>query len=228
MRMGAWLFATLAIWAALLRLPLYGACSLLLAAGLGRLIGECGRGPCPAPAAAAIRPGGAPRRAGHPGGPLVGSGGRSGIPRGGRIAGTARGRPQRRADRLGHRPRLQPEPVRLSPGHHPQPVAVGAAGRPVQPGRGAGPVDVSLAWLHLHRPVAVPAQFPVEVHARHAGSRPWPSTWPRGAIRPPGSRRTPTCCNYETGLARGFAHFEDYPLTPRSLLGRTVPGTGSS
>ena len=32
------------------------------------------------------------------------------------------------------------------------------------------------------------------------------------------------CCNYETGLDRGFAHFEDYPLTPRSLLGRTVPG----
>ena len=32
------------------------------------------------------------------------------------------------------------------------------------------------------------------------------------------------CCNYETGLARGFAHFEDFPLTPRSLLGRTVPG----
>ena len=32
------------------------------------------------------------------------------------------------------------------------------------------------------------------------------------------------CCSYETGLARGFAHFEDYPLTPRSLLGRTVPG----
>ena len=32
------------------------------------------------------------------------------------------------------------------------------------------------------------------------------------------------CCNYETGLDRGFAHYEDYPLTPRSLLGRTVAG----
>ena len=31
------------------------------------------------------------------------------------------------------------------------------------------------------------------------------------------------CCNYETGLARGFAHFEDYTLTPRSLLSRAVP-----
>ena len=35
---GSWLFATLAIWSALLRMPLYGACSLLLAAGLGRPI----------------------------------------------------------------------------------------------------------------------------------------------------------------------------------------------
>ncbi len=34
----SWVFVTLAIWAALLRLPLYGACSLLLAAGLGRQI----------------------------------------------------------------------------------------------------------------------------------------------------------------------------------------------
>ncbi len=32
------------------------------------------------------------------------------------------------------------------------------------------------------------------------------------------------CCNFETGLARGFAHFEDFPLSPRSLVGRTVPG----
>ena len=34
----AWLFATLAIWSALLRLPMYGACSLVLAAGLARPI----------------------------------------------------------------------------------------------------------------------------------------------------------------------------------------------
>ena len=39
MRAATWLFAMLAIWAALLRMPLYGACSFLLAAGLGRPIG---------------------------------------------------------------------------------------------------------------------------------------------------------------------------------------------
>jgi arylsulfatase A-like enzyme len=32
------------------------------------------------------------------------------------------------------------------------------------------------------------------------------------------------CCNYETGLSRGFAHYEDYSLKPWSLLSRTVPG----
>ena len=32
-------------------------------------------------------------------------------------------------------------------------------------------------------------------------------------------------CSYETGLDRGFAEYEDYPLTPRFLLGRTVPGS---
>ncbi len=36
LRAASWLFATLAIWTALLRLPLYGVASLILAAGLGR------------------------------------------------------------------------------------------------------------------------------------------------------------------------------------------------
>jgi arylsulfatase A-like enzyme len=31
-------------------------------------------------------------------------------------------------------------------------------------------------------------------------------------------------CSYESGLNRGFAHFEDYPLTFRYWLGSTIPG----
>ncbi len=31
-------------------------------------------------------------------------------------------------------------------------------------------------------------------------------------------------CHYESGLTRGFAHFEDFPLNPRSFLSRTEPG----
>jgi hypothetical protein len=32
------------------------------------------------------------------------------------------------------------------------------------------------------------------------------------------------CCNYETDLDRGFLHYEGYDLTPTSFLSRTVPG----
>jgi arylsulfatase A-like enzyme len=31
-------------------------------------------------------------------------------------------------------------------------------------------------------------------------------------------------CSYETGLDRGFVHFEDYPLTPQFVLSRTMHG----
>ncbi len=61
LKAASWLFATLAIWSALLRMPLYGACSLVLAAGLARPIGDAVVGPSPALAADAIDPGGDPR-----------------------------------------------------------------------------------------------------------------------------------------------------------------------
>ncbi len=31
-------------------------------------------------------------------------------------------------------------------------------------------------------------------------------------------------CSYESGMNRGFAHYEDYPLTPLAVLGTTGPG----
>ncbi len=31
-------------------------------------------------------------------------------------------------------------------------------------------------------------------------------------------------CSYESGMDRGFAHYEDYPLTLRTVLGSTMPG----
>jgi arylsulfatase A-like enzyme len=33
------------------------------------------------------------------------------------------------------------------------------------------------------------------------------------------------CCSYESGLDRGFIHYEDYPLTPYAFVGRTLPGS---
>ena len=59
---GSWLFATLAIWSALLRLPLYGACTLLLAAGLGRPISAAVASSRLVPADGAIHLRGAARR----------------------------------------------------------------------------------------------------------------------------------------------------------------------
>ena len=146
---------------------------LLLAAGLARLIGD---------AVAARRPD--PRRCDTSLAGLLGAAGRPGGRS--RRAGRRSGNPARWPD-CRHRPpgarnvilivwdtvrAYDLGALRLSPGYHPQPVAVGAAGRPVSLGGGAGPVDLSLAQLLLHRPVAVPAQYPVEVHARHPGSDP--------------------------------------------------------
>jgi arylsulfatase A-like enzyme len=31
-------------------------------------------------------------------------------------------------------------------------------------------------------------------------------------------------CSYESGLDRGFVHYEDYPLSPRTILSSTMPG----
>ena len=31
-------------------------------------------------------------------------------------------------------------------------------------------------------------------------------------------------CSYESEMDRGFVHYEDYPLTPRTMLGSTLPG----
>ena len=77
LRAGSWLFATLAIWSALLRMPLYGACSLLLAAGLGRVIGDAVAARGLDPRQMRSRLGGAPRRTGCPCRPLVGLAGGS-------------------------------------------------------------------------------------------------------------------------------------------------------
>ncbi len=192
LRVAAWLFATLAIWAALLRLPLYAACSLLLAVGIGRLIGDAVvvRGLSPRPVA--ICRGGPADRARSPGGALVRLGRRPRTSRGGRIAGGADRRPERRADRLGYGALLQPRPLRLLPGYDAQPVAVGTERRQVRLRPGACPLDVSLR---------IPASSPASGLSGSILSgtsgwirpiRPWRSTWRRGAIRPPGSRRIPT------------------------------------
>ena len=172
-RAGSWLFATLAIWAALLRMPLYAVGSLLLAAGLGRVIVDAiaARGG-PDSRRVRQRPAGARRRAGRAGGRVVGSGGVPRVPGGGPVAVDDGAGPQRRVDRLGHRPLLQPGPLRVWPEHLAQPGAVRGQGHRLRLRHGSRPVDLSLAQLLLHRPVADEDQHPVEDEARHPGSDP--------------------------------------------------------
>ena len=192
LRAGSWLFATLAIWAALLRLPLYGACSLLLAAGLGRPISDAVASPWLVPAGGAIHPGGAPRSAGCSGGSLVGPAGDPGKPRGGRIAATTPGCPQRRVDRLGHGPRLQPEPYGYP--RNTTPNLARWARKGVR-------YDLALApapWTYPSHSCFFTGQWPFKLNSQWKFTLDTPDPTLaeylalRGAIRPPGSRRTPT------------------------------------
>ena len=169
-----------------------------------------GRGPRPGLAADAAWPRGAARRPGPLGGRLLGPGGTPRTPGGGRVAGAPPRVPERGADRLGHGPRLQPGPLRISPGHDPQPCPVGATGRrlPTRPWR--------------RRPGRIPrtvASSPASGRSRSIPSgirrstprpRPWPSTWPHAGYQTAGFVANTNSCTYESGLDRGFAHFEDY------------------
>ena len=167
--------------------------------------------------------GAARRRRMCPGGSLVGLAVGSGIPVRGRTSCPRPAHSQRRIDRLGHRPCLQREHLRLFPQHHTQPGTVGTAGCHVQVRDGSGTLDVSVARLFLHRPVAPQCQFAVEIHLWTLPASHWPNTCPNGAIRLAGSWQTQTAAPMRPVL-RGFAHFEDYPLTPWAILSRTVPG----
>ena len=91
LRAVTWFFATLAIWSALLRMPLYGVCSLLLGAGLGRLIGDAVAPIVAHPRRMTIDLRGARRRRMCPGGALVGLAVGSGIPVRGRTSSRAPG-----------------------------------------------------------------------------------------------------------------------------------------
>ena len=118
----------------------------------------------------------------------------------------------------------QPEPLRLSRG---TPPPTWRGGR----GRASG-----TTWPWRQPPGRTPriaasspasglsSSIPSGIHARRPGSRPWPSTWPRGAIRPPGSRRTPAAAVTRPGWIGASPISRIIPLTPRSFLGRTVPG----
>jgi arylsulfatase A-like enzyme len=223
LRAGTWLFATLAIWGALLRMPLYGLSSLLLAAGLGRLIsvGIAARDGRPWRARSTL--------AGLLGVLVI-------------LAAGSSGWQAIREHRAGAGLPAPPANARnavlivwdtvralnLSLHDYPRdttPNLVRWARKgvrfslPLAPApwtypshscffTGRWPLQVNSQWkYHLDAPVPTLAEYLASRGYQTAGF----------------SANT-ACCSYETGLDRGFTHYEDFPMTPRSLLSRTVPG----
>jgi arylsulfatase A-like enzyme len=220
LRAGSWLLATLAFWAALLRLPLYDECKLLLAIGVGRLIGD---------AVAAHRA--EARRAllavlGVLAVLAVGSSGQQLV----REYWAVR--------------RLPPAPPRarnvvLIVWDTVRAYNLGTFGY----SRNTTPhleswtrTGVKYAYTLAAAPWTFPShscfftgQWPLKLDAQrkmtldtadptlaeYLASRGYQTA---GFVANTG------CCTYESGLARGFAHFEDYSLTPLSILTRTVAG----
>jgi arylsulfatase A-like enzyme len=223
LRAGAWLFATLAFWGALLRMPLYGSGSLLLAAGLGRLAAD---------AVAGYR--------GHPRPPWYTFAGLLGLL--GVLAVLSSGRQVVQEYRaMAGLPAPQPgacnvvlivwDTVRaynLSLYGYPRmttPNLVRWAQRGVR-------YDLALApapWTYPSHSSFFTGQWPYRLNSQWNSTldTPYPTLaeyLTSQGYQTAGFSANTNCCSYETKLDRGFIHFEDYPLTPQSLCGRTVAG----
>jgi arylsulfatase A-like enzyme len=224
LRAGSWLLATLAIWAALLRTPLHGAAALILAAGLAREISRL-------IAAFIVRH---PFRARQVFYGLV-------------VvlivmAALSSGRQAIREHRA--RAGLPPPPPRaqnvvlivwdtirsasLSLHDYPRdttPNLVRWARRGVQFSLPLAPAP----WTYASHSCFFTGQWPHKLNSqwKHTLDAPDPTLAEYLASRgyqTAGFVANTIYASYESGLDRGFAHYEDYPLTPLTMLGRTVPG----
>jgi len=224
LRAGAWLFATLALWAALLRMPLYGVCTLLLAAGLGRPIST---------AVVVFN-----RHPWHARYALVGLLGPLIV-----LAALSSGREavrNYRAETSLPAPNAGARNVILIVWDTVRASNLSLYGYP----RNTTPNLVAWARKGVRHTMALaPAPWTYPSHSSFFTGQ-WPyqlnsqwnytldATYPTLAeylasrgYQTVGFVANTRCCSYETGLDRGFAHYEDYPLTPQFLLGRTVPGS---
>jgi arylsulfatase A-like enzyme len=224
LRVGAWLFATLAIWAALLRMPFYGICTLILAAGLAR--------PISAAVAIYIR---RPRHARYALAGVFGaliilaglSSGQRAVRKHLAASALPAARPGARNVLLivwdtvrspnlslyGYRRNTSPnlmnwarKGVRYTLALAPAPWTYPSHSSFFT---GQWPYNLNSQWNY-----ALDANVPTL--AEYLASKGYQTVAFAANTR---------CCSYETGLDRGFLHFEDYPLTPRFFFGRTVPGS---
>jgi arylsulfatase A-like enzyme len=223
MRAASWLFAVLAIWAALLRLPLYGACTFLLAVGLGR----------PISAAMASRAWQA-RTVGYTLAGLLGllsilaalSSGRQAIREHLAVAGLPPAPPGARNVVL-----IVWDTVRaynLSPYGYARNTTPNLA-RCAREGVLYNLAVAPAPWTYPSHSCFFTGRWPFQLNSQRDFTLETPDPTlaeylaSRG-YQTAGFAANTAWCNNETGLARGFTHFEDFSLTPRSLLDRTVPG----
>jgi arylsulfatase A-like enzyme len=223
-RSAIWLFATLAIWMPLLRAPLYGAATLLVAAGLARWISRIAAGHpratrrlarvglvaglvlLSATAIVSLR-----RQA------LAESQALARLPAAPAGAGNVIliVMDTVRAESLGlygYRRDTSPElarwakrGVRFDWAMAPAPWTFPSHGSFLT---GRWPSELNAHWTPILDPTA-------PTLAGFLASR---------GVVTAGFAANTHWCSYESGMDRGFVHYEDYPLTWRTILGSTVPG----
>ena len=220
---GSWLFATLAIWAVLFRLPLYGVASLLLAAGLGRLI--------MGPVTALVKQPARRRYA------LAGIFGTLGL-----LAALSSGRQWAReycaVNGLAAPPPGAKNVVlivwdtvrayNLAINGYPRRTTPNLERWALQGVR----YHLAVApapWTYASHGCFLTGQWPYKLNSQwdHVLDSPDPTLAEyltgRG-YQTAGFAANTNYLSYETGLDRGFTHFEDYPLTPQYFFDRTAPG----
>jgi arylsulfatase A-like enzyme len=221
--LASWLLLTVAIWAALLRAPLYGAATLILSAGLGRLIGGA--------VAIAVE---------HPRRLRCTLGGLLGllillmaIPARGQAAREGRG-----LDGLSA-PAPAARNVVLIVWDTVRAYNVSLHGYPrettpnlkrwAREGVRYTLATAAAPWTYPSHSCFFTGQWPFKLNsqwknalegsdstlAEYLSAREYETV---------GFAANTNCCHYETGLDRGFGRYEDYPLSPFTLLGRTAPG----
>ena len=224
LRAGAWLFATLAIWAALLRLPLYGICTLILAVGLGRPISTAVAAFCQNP-----------RRARYALAGLFGvlivlaalSSGHQAVRKYRAATALPAPAPGARNVVLIVWDTVRAPSVSLyGYDRDNTPNLRRWAGKGVRYLMAVAPAP----WTYPSHSCFFTGQWPYQLNTQWNSSL--DATCPtlaeylasRGYQTAAFVANT-RCCSYETGLDRGFAHYEDYPLTPEFFLGRTFAGS---
>jgi arylsulfatase A-like enzyme len=224
LRANAWFFVTVAIWLALLRLPIYAVGSLFLAAGVGMQISR-----------GVVAVFARPRQALFT---FVGLIGLLVI-----LAGLSSGlRAVRKSRTVAALPAAPPnarnvilivwDAVRaasLSLHDYPRDTTPNL----VRWARNGVRYNVALApapWTYPSHTSFFTGHWPFELssQSRYSLDAPVPTLAEHLTSRgyqTAGFAANTKICTYETRLDRGFSHFEDYPLTARALLSRTVAGS---